>query len=580
MMGAIKSTNLGWSLLGLKSLLFSLLMLCGLGVSSAAHASVALEIEGRVIYDRNGDAAWQVPSEELLAGISVKLLNEDGTPVKLFENTQWEFTVQPEVTKLQAQAWQGDPVPFEIVYRFEIPSMLPTGTYHLQVCVPTGYVATNALPGAVAPAGGLTGPIVKVNKTTIALTVYEETDVAIYYNNDFLITKPGSMSGMVVCEDEPGNGVKDPGEHGVSGVKILLSGTSNLGDQVSSFMFTDADGNYSFENLMPGSYGVEIVVPEGDTLTPGTPNSYSRSIVAEQNHIDLDFFVICHREVLLARLGDFVWHDLNRNGRQDAGEAGIANVVVKLYNAANVEIGSTTTDANGYYLFENLQPGSYRVRFFNPTGWTFTLRKQGANTAIDSDADGNGWTDFVTLAGDETNLTLDAGIYRTGGLATCTPGGWGSPPSGNNPGMMLRNNFPTIFPSGLTIGGNFTAHFTSSEAVRFFLPNGGTPNRLTKNHINPTNTEAGVFGQHVLALTLNVTFSNAGITTFGLGNMKVKSGKLAGWTVTQVLALANQVLGGNLGALPAGCSLTDLSTVVDRINNNYVDGADKGFLVP
>ena len=51
-------------------------------------------------------------------------------------------------------------------------------------------------------------------------------------------------------------------------------------------------------------------------------------------------------------IGDFVWNDLNGNGIQDAGEPGIPNVTVQLFNCGGtVPIAITTTDANGNYLF-------------------------------------------------------------------------------------------------------------------------------------------------------------------------------------------------------------------------------------
>lgn len=47
-------------------------------------------------------------------------------------------------------------------------------------------------------------------------------------------------------------------------------------------------------------------------------------------------------------IGDFVWNDTNRNGIQDAGEAGIANVSVLLRRPADDRVWArTVTDAIG-----------------------------------------------------------------------------------------------------------------------------------------------------------------------------------------------------------------------------------------
>ena len=61
------------------------------------------------------------------------------------------------------------------------------------------------------------------------------------------------------------------------------------------------------------------------------------------------------------RLGSTVWLDDNGDGDQDAGEPGIAGVEVQLMDDNGNVIATTTTDADGTYLFENLAPGDYVV---------------------------------------------------------------------------------------------------------------------------------------------------------------------------------------------------------------------------
>ncbi len=164
-------------------------------------------------------------------------------------------------------------------------------------------------------------------------------------------------------------------------------------------------------------------------------------------------------------------------------------------------------------------------------------------------------------------------------FGTFTQGGWGSKPSGNNPGRLLLDNFRRLYPSGsVKIGGTFTITLTSAGAIEKFLPQGSTAARLTKNYTNPT-AQVTVLAGQVLALKLNVDFSTAGVLRGGLAALKVTSGPLAGRTVAQVLTLGNTVLGG--GALPAGLTLSALNDTVTRINENFNDGTqDLGYLVP
>src|SRR5207237_1186595 len=115
-----------------------------------------------------------------------------------------------------------------------------------------------------------------------------------------------------------------------------------------------------------------------------------------------------------AALGDFVFNDLNANGIQDAGETGIAGVTVMLSGDATA---TTTTDANGLYLFSGLTPGSYQVKFTVPAGYMFSPQDQGSDDAKDSDANmATGMTSTVTLASGETNLTVDAGLFQKAAL--------------------------------------------------------------------------------------------------------------------------------------------------------------------
>ena len=104
-------------------------------------------------------------------------------------------------------------------------------------------------------------------------------------------------------------------------------------------------------------------------------------------------------------LGSTVFEDLNNNGMQDPGEAGLPNVQVQLFDAATGNQiltgnnGNVVTDANGFYFFENLPQGDYIVQIpvsnFQP----------GANNALDSlnvssNATSSGFTEIDPDAGD------------------------------------------------------------------------------------------------------------------------------------------------------------------------------------
>ena len=164
-----------------------------------------------------------------------------------------------------------------------------------------------------------------------------------------------------------------------------------------------------------------------------------------------------------------------------------------------------------------------------------------------------------------------------GDFCAYTQGGWGAVCHGNNLGCIRDNNFNSVFLSGLLIGHsstNYNANWTSSTAIEAFLPAGGTPEVLTANLLNPTSTSAGVFAGQITALTLSVKFDDANVlnsaSTIPLGDLHVMSGQFAGLTIRELLALANDVVGGNINALDSyGASISDLNNAIDTINNCF-----------
>ena len=131
-------------------------------------------------------------------------------------------------------------------------------------------------------------------------------------------------------------------------------------------------------------------------------------------------------EVKTAGIGDFVWHDLNANGVQEANEEGIDGATVTLLDGKDNVVGSTLTGDNpyttqvekGWYQFGPLLPSTYQVRFSVPAGFNTVSPYLQGNTSLDSNANpGNNLTSApVTLVGGEVNRTIDAGFYKTASL--------------------------------------------------------------------------------------------------------------------------------------------------------------------
>jgi hypothetical protein len=166
--------------------------------------------------------------------------------------------------------------------------------------------------------------------------------------------------------------------------------------------------------------------------------------------------------------------------------------------------------------------------------------------------------------------------FEPGDFCTYTQGGWGSPPSGGNPGSILEDNFGFVYGGDLVVGTGFAMTFNAASNVQAYLPAGGKPGALIADSTNPTSTSAGVFGGQVTALKLNVDFNDAGVIDGLLGSisglvLQGTGGSLDGQTVAAILAAAEQALGG--GPLPAGYTLSSINDLVDELDNAF-DGCD------
>jgi uncharacterized repeat protein (TIGR01451 family) len=315
---------------------------------------------------------------------------------------------------------------------------LAAGTYSVGFSnLPSGYVFSPKNQGSDPAADSDADPTTGTNygHTGTVMLAPGDNNLTLDAGINVPAIPPASL-GDLVWLDNNRNGIQDTGELGVQGVTVTLY-DSSTNTQVGTTT-TDISGKYAFTNLTPGSYYVVFTPPTGYKLTlqnqgsdtavdsnadPNSGANYGKTasvtLAAGQNDPTIDAGLY-----QLAALGDFVWYDTNRNGIQDSGETGVQGVTVTLYDNTGTSAGTTTTDTNGKYSFTNLIPGTYSVGFSNlPSGYVFSPKNQGSDTAADSDADpatgaNYGKTSTVTLAPGDNNLTLDAGINQPAPLAS------------------------------------------------------------------------------------------------------------------------------------------------------------------
>ena len=344
--------------------------------------------------DRDGE---QDAGEPGIAGITVTLLNSSGTAIgtKTTDSTG-RYTFEG----LQSGT-----------YAIAFPITLPDGSV---LSSPDQAGGNDALDSDAVVATGRTANF-------LLGTAEQKTDI------DAGFYSPKGSIGDYVWRDLDRDGVQDAGEPGIQGVLVTLY--DNAGTPVGTTT-TDATGHFNFIDLQPGNYTLGFPTDLGNGLVLSNPDQASDStdsdpatgtgrtpviILAAGQHVDT---TDAGYQSNLASIGNFVWNDTDRDGQQDPGEPGIQDVVVTLLNSSGTAIGSTTTDATGYYSFVDLQPGTYAVQFpasFNSGNDVLTTQGLG-NNATDSDPNKTtGITANITLVAGQNNDSLDAGYVSPQG---------------------------------------------------------------------------------------------------------------------------------------------------------------------
>ncbi|MEM7125603.1 MAG: SdrD B-like domain-containing protein [Chloroflexota bacterium] len=214
---------------------------------------------------------------------------------------------------------------------------------------------------------------------------------------DFGVVPPATTVaiGNMVWHDEDNDGQYNPlTESGIAGLQLQLFMTGSDPSNSDPLMTqsTAADGSYHFSGLTPGSYFIYIpspptglpmsssrtdgvdnqedndnngiqILPGGPVRSPdieltinGEPTNDGDGSSSDQT-IDFGFWKPMYS------LGNYLWIDSDDNGVVDTGESYVPDgVLVELLNGDGSPTGMVTETVNGFYLFNELDPGDYRVR--------------------------------------------------------------------------------------------------------------------------------------------------------------------------------------------------------------------------
>ena len=361
-------------------------------------------ISGSVIVDVNGDGVHSLADGDTpIEGVEIVLLDESGN----------------ELARTLTDG-NGD-------YTFD---NLAAGTYSVAEVQPDGFFDGVELLGTV---DGETRGVLSTNDVFSAITL-EAGDQAVDY--DFCELHSASISGSVIA-DVNGDGVHSlaDGDTPIEGVEIVLLNAD--GNEIARTV-TDENGDYTFQNLAPGTYSVAEVQPDGffdGAELLGTIDGETRGVLstndvftaitleAGDQAVDYDFCELLPAEIHGRVFQDgpaFVTTDgtlpddfrSQRDGIfQQSTDTPIEGVRLELFyfidptsgdiNPRPVTLGEVQsefyahlgtddpnaqifveTDANGEYWFAGLQAGNYIVLESQPDGFFDSNDTAGTTTGF------------------------------------------------------------------------------------------------------------------------------------------------------------------------------------------------------
>ncbi|QAZ42755.1 SdrD B-like domain-containing protein [Mesorhizobium sp. Pch-S] len=175
--------------------------------------------------------------------------------------------------------------------------------------------------------------------------------------------------------DANGDGLTT-GDAGLGGITIYIEkdGIAGLtaGD-VSTV--TAADGTWSFQNLDASYAGKKVyeVLPNGYVQSLGQAG-YTIVGTSGNDQTGMNF-----ANFVPGSIHGFKFNDMDANGKFDGTDVAMAGITIQLKGDVDgngtIDTLTTTTDANGFFAFVNLHPGTYTISelFTDGNSWAATV---------------------------------------------------------------------------------------------------------------------------------------------------------------------------------------------------------------
>lgn len=359
-----------------------------------------ISLAGTVYVDANEDLTLQA-GEQRLSGVKLDLYR--------LENGNYVATGNSTTTDSQGR------------YVFGTNLGLMPGTYQVRESQPAGYYSVGASAGKLNN-GTSVGHIVAGNPDVLT-----QVDVLLGDQHatelNFAENLPASISGHTCVVVSGFDCFSSSSEKApLAGVLIELR---NASGQVIATQTTGADGKYLFANLRAGVYSLTETTPaallEGDSKVGSSGgvkvNGSQISQITIGGGVTATDYDFC--ELTPSDLSGHTFYDQNNNGRRDSGELPLSSVLVTLWDDAGSKVAEMRTNSQGYYQFNRLRPGTYRVTEQTPSEYLPGQAAVGTvsgKTVGSGDASGDVLSAIVLPAGSH-GIDYDFGEILPGSIA-------------------------------------------------------------------------------------------------------------------------------------------------------------------